>query len=120
MAGIRSLWAVWGRRKNFLGTNCSEKGIIVTSLSGKQMAANLSEIRASAGAIGGRHPASELQKQVASQTARNCKPWMKSTGAKSELGKFITARNSSPKPGPLHLNRMIDSRTEPDFALIVA
>jgi len=79
------------------------------------MAANLSEIRAAAGAIGGRYPASELQKQIASQTARNCKPWTSSTGAKSELGKFITARNSSPKPGPLPLNRMIDSRTEPDF-----
>ena len=79
------------------------------------MAANLSEIRAAAGALGGRHPASELQKAVASQTARNCKPWTSSTGAKSDLGKFITARNSSPKPGPFHLNRMIDSRTESDF-----
>ena len=79
------------------------------------MAANLSEIRAAAGALGGRHPASELQKQVASQTARNCKPWTSSTGAKSKLGKFITARNSSPKPGPFHLNRLIDSRFESDF-----
>ena len=28
----------------------------------------------------------------------------------------MVSRNSSPKPGPLHLNRLIDSRVEADFA----
>ena len=77
--------------------------------------ASLSEVRAAAGAIGGRHPASEHQKAVASQTIRIHQPWGKAASSRSELGKFLVSRNSSPKPGPFHLNRMIDSRTESDF-----
>ena len=76
---------------------------------------SLSEIRAVAGAAGGRHPASELQKQIARQTIRTHQPWAKSARARSELGHFLSSRNASPKPGPLHLSRLIDSRKEANF-----
>ncbi|MBW4465040.1 MAG: hypothetical protein KME07_06325 [Pegethrix bostrychoides GSE-TBD4-15B] len=77
--------------------------------------ANLSELRAAAGVAGGKHPASDRQKQIASQTIQRVKPWQKSTGPSTPAGKFVASLNVRPKPGRFTLSRLLDSRTAPDF-----
>ncbi len=66
-------------------------------------------------AAGGKHPASDRQKQIASQTIRRVKPWQKSTGPSTPAGKFVASLNVRPKPGRFTLSRLLDSRTAPDF-----
>ncbi|MDX2213766.1 MAG: hypothetical protein SFY66_10820 [Oculatellaceae cyanobacterium bins.114] len=43
---------------------------------------------------GGQHPASELQRAIATQTIRRTKPWEQSTGAKTIKGKFHSSLNA--------------------------
>jgi hypothetical protein len=43
---------------------------------------------------GGRHPNSDRQKAIARETIKKVKPWQKSTGPKSAIGKIVARYNS--------------------------
>jgi hypothetical protein len=56
------------------GTNLTPQTGILTLNELVSKMANLSELRAAAGAAGGKHPASDRQKQIACKTIQRVKP----------------------------------------------